>query len=222
VYSLSDVSRVLFYREDQEQDVERIETRYLINDNSVQESTLVSWSVYNHVYRVKTIYLDTPDGTWSRGKSQTKIRLRNYNADMEWWIEAKTNINGETKKQRRRLFPEDIRILFMLVPIAAVTYRRREFESQIASPGVRATIDRNVTVWELPEGPVDQIMHLPGRPIAKATGLILETKVAGPFPRWLPLPKEWPGSKSQFALAALRGQPNDVAPSVMNADLASV
>lgn len=197
--------------------IERDELRYLIGYPNEQDPVLVSWAEINNDYRTKTIYLDTPDGTWSRGLSQTKIRLRNYNSEMTWWIEVKYNVHGKVAKHRRILYPEDLRTLTSLVPVVMVTYHRSEFESPHSAPGLRVTVDNDLLVWRLPEGTIAEVMYVTGTPIAKLTRRVLETKGPSNFPAWLPLPKQWDGSKSRYALAALANHPETIAPSVTNA-----
>ncbi len=199
-------------------DETRTELRYLVGYPNQQVPVLTSWATVNNAYRVKTIYLDTPKGTWSIGKSQTKLRLRNYNGERIWWIEVKSNTNGSVEKHRRQIDLIELDSMD-LVTVAMVTYRRNEFESPLQTPDFRVTIDDNLMCYSLPrEGfLLSQVVHQPGVPIARMVNRVMETKGNRKVPAWLPLPKLWTGSKSRWCLAALAGTPDKIAPSITSA-----
>jgi hypothetical protein len=192
------------------QTFERIECRYLLRYPQAQDTILRAWSTMTNTYRVKTIYFDTFDGTWTKGKVGTKIRLRNYDNEATWWIELKSH----ELKLRRMFNTTDLSTLERLQAVGAVSYTRSEFESPDTSPGLRVTVDTDLTSWQLPDIEVALSMHGHWKPVAKMLPLVLETKSEARFPKWLPVPRAWGGCKSRWCVAALSGKPNTIAPSI--------
>lgn len=186
-------------------DVARVERRYLTRNPENQLVILKSWASKTDTYHVKTIYLDTPNGTWTKSKSQTKFRLRNYNDEEIWWMELKSNINDNVQKHRRRVELSEIDHIG-LVPVVAVSYRRTEFESPESDVELRMTVDSNLECWKLPKLPVSQIRNNFNQKIEKLHWFIIETKGPKRFPSWLPLSGRWSGSKSRWSLAMLSTQ----------------
>jgi len=165
--------------------------------------------------------------TWSVGKSQVKFRLRQYNDETIWWYEVKTNTQGMVDKTRRQVTPEVIDSLGMR-PIVMVKYQREEYEAgsdaldeyeegktQALEDWLRITIDTGVTAFMVPgEVSPSVAMKHPGMPLASMRNRILEVKSGqNVVPPWLPLPSEWPGSKSRWAVAAKYNKADMWAPS---------
>lgn len=189
-------------------DINRVERRYLVDDPEFQLTILKSWASKTSTYSIKTIYLDTPSGTWTRRKSQTKFRLRNYNNEDIWWMELKSNILGHVEKHRRQVQLSEIAEIG-LVPIVAVSYTRTEFESPESSEQLRVTVDGDLCSWKLPDLPVSEINTNFEHKLIELDWFVLETKGPKRFPAWLPLTNHWSGSKSRWSLAALSARNSD-------------
>lgn len=129
-------------------------------------------------YRVRTLYIDTPDGTWSKDPSKPRFRLRVYNGN-ECYIECKLRIPGTRCYVKRRRKTEGVPP--DMVSLGYSSYTRQEWEQGT----VRVTIDSHVSTAN---------RTLPG--------FVVETKlpVGDPLPNWLKLlkPYEKPFSKWQW------------------------
>jgi len=197
---MRDIEVALFSNKPATQDFSRTERRYLTATPEQQWRILGRWATFTNGYRVRTLYLDTPEGTWSRGHGRSKVRLRNYNGERDWWVEVKPNSTGQVTKHRRIVQAQDRDILEQLVPVAGVSYFRTEFEDD-RSP-LRVTLDRKVTFWQVPRN-LQMAMGGEGVPVDKLPAQVLETKSTQEMPGWLPLPRRWNGSKSRTALVVL-------------------
>lgn len=193
--------------------VHRHELRYLLGSGQAQYTALAEHLPATNNYHVQTLYLDTPEGTWSKAMSQDKIRLRQYNGTGPWWFEVKTNISGVVDKERRQVTPAQVDKLG-LVPVMMITYDRTEFQDGLDRPNddqsLRVTIDNMVTmILVATELPPSQVMQSGGTPIAILDNLLLEIKSPSMRPPgWLPVPSIWPGSKSRWGLSLLHGVGN--------------
>jgi hypothetical protein len=167
---------------------------------------------------ITTIYFDTPEGTWSRGLTPTKIRARSYQDPDHWWLELKRRQNERVDKWRRPMEAADVVANLAgtrrwkrlartvgespLVPLFAVSCYRTAFEWL----SLRVTLDRGLTFYAVdPERPLQ-----PTRRLGWVDGLVVEVKCEGEVPDWLQ-----PGleghlasnySKSRYALALLAGE----------------
>jgi hypothetical protein len=142
---------------------------------------------------ITTIYLDTVEGTWSRGLSRTKIRARQYQGSADWWLELKRRQGEHVDKWRRPLsagavlenlagvrrwtklatLVEEVPLL----PRFAVRCRRTAFEW----PGLRVTLDRDLAFCA-----GDPTMPLqPSRQLGWLDGIVVEVKCEGAIPTWL-------------------------------------
>jgi hypothetical protein len=195
------------------------ERRYLVEDAAPVEALLrargtpIEYIPGRPESRVFTVYLDTAAGTWSRGRSTTKFRCKNYDEAATWWFELKRRTGVVVDKWRRPATLDELRPVLdgtrrsdalarfvavePLVPLAVVTYRRTAFEWT----GLRVTIDREVA-FHAAEGMAQ------GRAVGVLRSSIVEVKCDGPVPSWLATglagrrAKEF--SKSRRALALLR------------------
>lgn len=128
-------------------------------------------------YRVRTIYIDTPEGTWSTDPAKPRYRLRVYNGE-DTFIEVKQRIPGTRcyVKRRRRAegVPEG------LVPLGYSQYTRQEWEAG----NTRVTIDQQVSSG-----------------IRTLQGFVVETKlpVGEPLPNWLKLLKPYEQDFSKWS-----------------------
>lgn len=120
-------------------------------------------------YHTRTLYVDTPDGTWSKDPAKPRFRLRVYNGK-DSFLEVKLRI-PDTRvyvKRRRKAdgVPDD------MVTLGQSAYRRAEWEEGL----VRVTIDQGVST---------------GR--RTLSGFVVETKlpVGDPLPNWLKLLKPY-------------------------------
>lgn len=201
-------------------DYTRREYRYLVGSGQAQRTALEALRPQQKDYQVSTLYLDKPGGTWSIGVSQTKFRLRHYNDEHIWYFETKHNVAGAVDKHREQVTAAEIDATG-LRPILAISYDRTEFQFPRGpddppdGEGFRATLDRNVTVYQVAsELPPSQAMDGLWSPLSVLDNLVFEVKPPnGVIPVWLPLPQKWPGSKSRWGLAALHGVSNMWAPS---------
>ena len=145
-------------------------------------------------YQVRSQYLDTPEGTWSRlGKlrgASIKTRLRSYNDEPPLWFETKERRpGGWVIKHRRRVdcAPTGLAV------VGLVSYERTEFEDG----RLRVTIDVDVRAYSALIG--DQ--HLPE--------IVVEVKLSSSSnqtPTWLanllpPEAQNWSKSKWMLGLA---------------------
>lgn len=210
------------------ENIHRDERRFLITTGDTQRQALADRGILLlRTYHVRTLYVDTKDLSWSIGTSQVKFRLRQYNDDPIWWFEIKTNTQGNVDKHRRQVSAAEIDSLG-LKPVVVVSYSREEYETgadalkdyeegaeDALARWLRVTIDTDVTAVQVPRDVKPSVaMQAPGKPLATLTNRVLEVKSgAEQVPSWLPLPMEWKGSKSRFAVSALYGLSNMWAPS---------
>jgi hypothetical protein len=164
---------------------------------------------------ITTVYLDTADGTWSRGLTPTKIRARSYQDPEHWWLELKRRENERVDKWRRPMPAADLLAslagptrwkrlrrqvgLVPLTPLFAICCRRTAFEWS----SLRVTLDRDLTFYAVePSAPL-----VPGRRLGHVDGLVVEVKCEGDVPGWLAPHLEGHlasgFSKSRYALALL-------------------
>lgn len=120
-------------------------------------------------YRVRTLYIDTPEGTWSKDPTKARFRLRVYD-NKDTFVEVKLRIPGTQcyVKRRRKAdgIPPD------MVSLGTSRYTRQEWEQG----DVRVTVDQQVSTQE-----------------RTLQGFVVETKlpVGDPLPNWLKLLKPY-------------------------------
>jgi hypothetical protein len=164
--------------------------------------------------QITTVYLDTPEGSWSVGKTKTKFRCKSYQDPNCWWFEVKQRRGVRVDKWRKQVDPKDLAPVLEgvqrgellnrfigrqpLIPLVAVNYRRIAFEIEDA----RITIDRQVSFYLAQSGVPWSI----GRALGVKSGHVVEVKRDGGFPNWLrPAFEGHPRqrfSKSKWALLA--------------------
>src|SRR3954452_20652774 len=88
----------------------RIKTRkrrFILEDVSaierllLDQGTPIEYVIGRPETLITTIYFDTLEGTWSQGRSQTKIRARSYQDPDQWWFELKQREGTQVDKWRR-------------------------------------------------------------------------------------------------------------------------
>ena len=145
-------------------------------------------------YQVRSQYLDTPDGTWSklgglRGAS-IKTRLRSYNDEPTLWLETKEHRpGGWVIKHRRRVDYAPTK----LAVVGLVSYERTAFEDA----RLRVTIDTDVRAYSALIG----YQYL--------SEIVIEVKSSSSsnrVPTWLanllpPVAQNWSKSKWMLGLA---------------------
>ncbi|MBI2920464.1 MAG: VTC domain-containing protein [Planctomycetes bacterium] len=164
---------------------------------------------------VFTVYLDTAEGTWSRGRSGTKFRCRSYGEPGIWWFELKRRVGNVVDKWRHLVAPARLPALLAgsdrgpalrpfvgdreLLPLVAIRYRRTAWEWD----GLRVTIDRDVAFYAVEHGDPWRT----GERAGGIPGVVVEVKRDGPVPAWLAAALSGKRarrfSKSRRALAAL-------------------
>ncbi|MCC7368935.1 MAG: VTC domain-containing protein [Chloroflexi bacterium] len=166
---------------------------------------------------ITTVYFDTPKGTWSQGRSQTKLRARSYQDPATWWFELKRREDANVEKWRCPMSPDEVvetldgarrwrtarRLVGAdpLVALFAVRCRRVAFEW----PGLRVTLDRDLAFHAVePAHPLEV-----GARLARLDGVVVEVKCRRGAPSWL-LPaldgcEVADFSKSRYALALRAG-----------------
>jgi hypothetical protein len=146
----------------------REERRFLLPDVAAVRDLLEQRGELKS-YRTRTLYVDTPEGTWSKDPTKPRFRLRVYNGK-DQFVEVKLRIPGTRcyVKRRRKAdgIPPD------MVSLGESRYTRSEWESG----NVRVTIDQQVATGT---------RTLPG--------YVVETKlpVGDPLPNWLRLVKPY-------------------------------
>jgi hypothetical protein len=172
------------------------ERRFLVEDPTVVEGLLrargepIEYVPGQADSSIRTVYLDTAEGTWSCGRGSTKFRSKNYDDGATWWFELKRRVGLVVDKWRRPVSPDDLRKVLdgtrrtealsrfvgaePLVPIAVVSYRRTAFEWT----GLRVTVDRQVRFHR-----ADGLR--PGAQLGELRSAIIEVKRDGPLPEWL-------------------------------------
>ncbi len=199
------------------------EQRYILDDVvQVEQLLLLRGRPLEYVAgrpetRITTVYFDTPDGTWSRGLSTTKLRARSYQDPEQWWFELKRREGTQVDKWRKPMPVEQVLSTLLartrwkrvsgvvgtsaLVPLFGVRCRRTAFEW----PGLRVTIDRDLQFFTVePDAP----LHL-RQQLGQLSGVVIEVKREGAMPDWLATVlagREAVGySKSRYALALRDG-----------------
>jgi hypothetical protein len=200
------------------------ERRYLLADAAPVEALLrpkgapLEYVSGQPESRILTVYLDTPEGTWSEGRTRTKFRCKQY-ADPEiWWFELKRRAGNVVDKWRRSLPAGEVAGMMdgtsrwdvlnpfvkgsVLRPLVGVRYRRLAWEWG----NLRVTIDRGVEFLKVAPGTPWTI----GEPAGALDKAIVEVKHDGPVPEWLaPALAGFRApqfSKSRQALIAIRGR----------------
>ncbi len=212
------------------------ERRFLVADPTAVESLLrargapIEYEPGRPESQITTVYFDTAAGTWSRGRSATKFRCKNYGGT-ESWFELKRRVGIVVDKWRRPVTPEQLADVLdgtrrsdslarfvgadPLLPLAVVSYRRTAFEWR----GLRVTLDRDVR-FHAPssaDGPdagpacgLRRASREPGRLLGEAGRVVVEVKQEGTLPEWLAGPlgssraKEFSKSKRALALLGIR------------------
>lgn len=164
------------------------------------------------------MYVDTTDGTWSAGLSQTKVRVRSYQDPEQWWFELKRREGTRVDKWRRPMSVSAVLTSLSgekrwkpisrvvgdapLQPLFGVQCRRTAFEWI----GLRVTVDRDLTFFDVD---ASQPLHIGDR-TGHLAGFVVEVKREGDVPAWLAdalhgrLAKGY--SKSRYALALRAGE----------------
>ncbi len=179
--------------------IHRGEQRYLVNDALPLLRRLAAHGAPQEFVpgrpetEVTTIYMDTPEGTWSVGNSSVKFRCRSYQNPQLWWFEMKRRANTTVDKWRQPLATAALPELVTgetrwhalksvigarrLLPIVAVRYWRIAFEW----PGLRVTVDREVAFHAVsPSAP-----HRLGEKIGGVNDFVVEVKPSAEVPAWL-------------------------------------
>src|SRR5215472_1856222 len=114
----------------------REERRFLLPDVAAVQQLLQQRAPLNS-YRTKTLYVDTPDGTWSKDPSRPRFRLRIYNGK-DTFLEVKMRVMGTrvyVKNRQKRGMPDN------MVSLGQSRYTRQEWEQG----DIRVTIDSGVS-----------------------------------------------------------------------------
>ena len=163
---------------------------------------------------VTTVYLDTPFGTWSAGRTRHKLRVKNYDDPTQSWFEVKHRRGVQVDKRRQPVAPSELPLVLVgtqrgpllrrlvgrapLLPLVAVRYRRIAFEWN----GLRVTVDRDLRFHAVGTGTPWTV----GACIGRRRGYVVEVKCDGPPPEWLRAAlcgaHTQKFSKSRWALAA--------------------
>src|SRR5258708_5612578 len=105
-------------------DMVREERRFLMPDVEAVRQILVARAPLTQ-YRARTLYLDTPQGTWSKDPFLPHIRFRIYNGQ-DQFLEVKLRVPGTKAyvKKRRKAegVPDD------LVSLGKSLYTRQEWQ----------------------------------------------------------------------------------------------
>ena len=127
-------------------------------------------------YRTRTLYIDSPEGTWSKDPDKPRYRLRTYDGDSQY-IEVKLRVPGTRCYVKRRRKADSVPD--GMVSLGYSQYTRQEWEQGT----VRVTIDQHLSTKN---------RTLPG--------FIVETKlpVGDPLPNWLKLLKPYESNFSKW------------------------
>lgn len=200
------------------------ERRFLLGEVAAVEALLrgrgapIEYVAGQPESRITTVYLDTPEGTWSEGRTRTKFRCKQYADPDTWWFELKRRSGNVVDKWRRPIPSRELPALLSganrwdvldpflkgrpLRPLVAVRYRRLAWEWD----GLRVTIDRGVEFHRVDAGEPWQIDGCAGA----LEQTVVEVKIDGPVPEWLApalAGRRAAGfSKSRRALFASRGR----------------
>ncbi len=165
-----------------------------------------------------TVYVDTPEGTWSQGISPVKFRCRSYQDPELWWFELKRRVAVVVDKWRRPVAASELAGLLTganrseliehftdgqpLIPLFGTRYYRTAFQWL---DGLRVTVDRDISFHEVGRDAPYKFQ----RRLGGLEGFVIEVKADGMGPMWLAEAlyecriNEF--SKSKRALLALRG-----------------
>jgi hypothetical protein len=143
--------------------------------------------------QITTVYLDSPEGTWSAGRTRTKFRCKSYQDPNQFWFEVKRRNGVKVDKWRQPIAPPELPPVMdgsrrgsllrrfvgetPLVPIVAVRYRRIAYEWG----DLRLTIDRDVSFFAVEPADPWRI----GRALGRKAGFVVEVKRDGGIPPWL-------------------------------------
>jgi hypothetical protein len=146
----------------------REERRFLMADVAAVRDLLSQRGELN-AYKVRTLYVDTPDGTWSKDPAKPRLRLRVYNGQ-DVFLEVKLRVPGTRVYVKRRRKADGVPD--GMAELGRSRYTRQEWERGT----VRVTIDAGVATA--------------GRALP---GFVVETKlpVGDPLPNWLKLLKPY-------------------------------
>ena len=199
------------------------EERFILDDVAPVDALLrthgqpIEYVVGRPETLITTIYVDTPEGTWSQGLTQTKLRVRSYQDPEQWWFELKRREGIRVDKWRRPVSVASVlgtltgddrwmqvrRVVGQspLVPLFGAQCRRTAFEWT----GLRVTVDRDLTFFAIDrESPLAV-----SRRIGHLAGVVVEVKREGEVPEWLDSALEGfrakGYSKSRYALALRAG-----------------
>jgi hypothetical protein len=127
-------------------------------------------------YRVRTLYVDTAEGTWSKDPTKPRFRLRVYNGE-DSFLEVKLRIPGTRCYVKRRRKADGVPD--GMVTLGQSRYTRQEWESGTT----RVTIDQQVSTQN-----------------RTLQGFVVETKlpVGDPLPNWLRLLKPYERNFSKW------------------------
>lgn len=154
----------------------REERRFLMPDVEAVRDLLKQRGELNS-YRTRTLYVDTPEGTWSKDPAKPRYRLRVYNGK-DSYLEVKLRVPGTrcyVKRRRKASGVPD-----GMVSLGWSRYTRQEWEQGTT----RVTIDMQVSTTK---------RTLPG--------YVVETKlsVGDPLPDWLKLIKHYETDFSKWS-----------------------
>jgi hypothetical protein len=175
------------------------ERRYILQDEAPLRQLLqsrgapIKYQSGRAETEITTVYLDTAEGTWSRGLSRTKIRVRTYQDPTSWWLELKWRQDERVDKWRRPLSIDAVfknlagverwdRLTALvgaapLRPYFAVRCHRTAFEWA----GLRVTLDRALEFFAVDPARPLQLSEQ----IGWLDGLVVEVKCVGEVPLWL-------------------------------------
>ena len=153
----------------------RQERRFLLPDVGPLRSLLQQRGSLG-AYRVRTLYVDSPEGTWSKRPNLPRYRLRVYNGQ-DTFLEQKLRMPGTQNYVKRRRKADGIPD--GMVSLGESRYTRQEWEQGT----VRVTIDQQVSTGS---------RTLPG--------FVVETKlpVGDPLPDWLGLLEQYEARFSKW------------------------
>jgi hypothetical protein len=115
----------------------REERRFLLPDVAAVQDLLQQRGELNS-YRTRTLYVDTPEGTWSKDPAKPRYRLRVYNGK-DQFLEVKLRVPGTRCYVKRRRKADGMPV--GMVSLGWSRYTRQEWEEGT----VRVTIDQQVS-----------------------------------------------------------------------------
>jgi hypothetical protein len=146
----------------------REERRFLMTDVQAVRDLLLQRGELNS-YKTRTLYVDSPEGTWSKDPAKPRYRLRVYN-NKDQFLEVKLRVPGTRCYVKRRRKADGIPD--GMISLGQSRYTRQEWEQGTT----RVTIDAYVSSG-------DRTLQ----------GFVVETKlpVGDPLPNWLRLLKPY-------------------------------